>query len=505
MAKDLQTVVQQFRSYTRRMKDYSEAIAVLGWDLRTGAPKKGQGQRSEVIGSLSTELFKMGVSAEMKEFIDSLSETGAYEQLDEVTRALVRECKKEYERSHSIPSDLYQEYVVLTSKSETAWEEARHNNDFANFQTYLEKIVDYTKRFIEIWGYQEHPYNTLLDQYEPGITVAILDPLFADLRAQSVALLQAIQERGRKTDTSFFGQRFPIDDQRRFSEHVLKKIGYDFEAGRLDVSAHPFATGLNPGDVRITTRFQEDDFRFAIFSTIHEGGHAIYEQNIGKELVGTILSEGASMGIHESQSRFMENMIGRSFGFWTYFYDDLRNMFPAQFADVSIDQFYRAVNQVEPSLIRTEADELTYNLHIMVRYELEKALIGGDLQVADLPGAWNDKMKEYLGVVPQTDSDGVLQDVHWSFGAFGYFPSYSLGNIYAAQFEAALRRDMPDYKEAIQRGEFSAVKSWLNDKIHKYGRLLEPKDILASVTGESIDARYLVNYLQSKYTEVYDL
>ncbi|MFC4767048.1 carboxypeptidase M32 [Effusibacillus consociatus] len=505
MAKDLQSTVQAFRSFTRRMQDYREAIGVLGWDLRTGAPKKGRTQRSEVIGTLSTDLFKMGISGEMKEFLVELSEPDTYEKLDPITRGIVRECKKQYEKSQLIPPQLYQEYVVLTTKSETAWEEARKKNDFAAFHPYLEKILDYNKQFIDIWGYQGHRYNTLLDHYEPGISVETLDLLFADLRTKSVALLQAIQDRGQATDASFFEKTFPVDDQRRFSEFVLRKIGYDFEAGRLDQSAHPFATGLNPGDVRVTTRFHPNDFRSALFGSIHEAGHAIYEQNISQELIGTLLSEGASMGIHESQSRFLENIIGRSHEFWTCFYDDLSEFFPEQFKRVDLDEFYRAINQVQPSLIRVEADELTYNLHIMLRYELEKALIGGDLAVADLPAAWNEKMKDYLGIVPPNDADGVLQDVHWSGGAFGYFPSYSLGNIYAAQFEAALRRDLPDYKESIKRGEFSAIKSWLNDKIHKHGKLLEPKEILSSVTGESINSKYLVEYLENKYTMVYGL
>ncbi|WP_018131331.1 carboxypeptidase M32 [Effusibacillus pohliae] len=505
MAKDLQTVVEEFRRYTRRMKDYTEAIGLLAWDLRTGAPKKGQEQRSEVIGTLSADLFKMGVSAEMKEFLDRLSEPDTYEQLDPITRGVVRECKKEYERSQRIPAELYQEYVVLVSKSETVWETARNQNDFASFRPYLEKILEYLDRFIEIWGYQGHKYNALLDHYEPGITVDILDPLFADLRGKSIELLHAIRERGRATDTSFFQKRFPTVDQRRFSEHVLQKIGYDFEAGRLDESAHPFATGLNPGDVRVTTRFQENDFRTAIFGAIHEAGHAMYEQNISPDLIGTPLCDGASMGIHESQSRFWENMIGRSREFWRYFYHDLTAFFPEPLQGVSVDDFYRAVNQVEPSLIRVEADELTYNLHIMLRYDLEKALICGDLSVSELPVAWNEKMREYLGVEAPNDADGVMQDVHWSAGLFGYFPSYSLGNIYAAQFEAALRRDLPDYKEAVKRGEFSVIKQWLRDNIHKHGKLLEPREILVQATGESIDVRYLVNYLQEKYQSVYEL
>ncbi|GAX88474.1 carboxypeptidase M32 [Effusibacillus lacus] len=505
MSERIGQVVKEFRAYTRRMKDYTETIGVMSWDMRTGAPKKGLGQRSEVIGTLSGDLFKMSISPEMKAFLDVLAEPDTYGKLDPITKGIVRECKKEYEKSHAIPPELYQEYVVLTNKSESAWEDARKNNDFASFRPYLEKILEYTNRFLEIWGYKGHKYNTLLDHYEPGMTVETLDSLFDGLRLKTVDLLKEIQERGQATNPSFLEQHFRKEEQRRFSHLVLQRIGYDFDAGRLDESAHPFATGLNPGDVRITTRYDENDFRTAIFSTIHEAGHAIYEQNISAELIGTLLSDGTSMGIHESQSRFLENIIGRSHEFWSCFFDDLLKFFPRQFQGVSLEQFFRAINQVQPSLIRVEADELTYNLHIMLRYELEKALIGGDLTVAELPGAWEEKMKDYLGVVPPNDADGVLQDVHWSFGAFGYFPSYSLGNIYAAQFEAALLRDVPDYREAVRSGEFGVVKKWLTDNIHKHGKLLEPKEILESVTGEAINSGYLVRYLEDKYTQVYNL
>lgn len=505
MAKDVTAIIREFQSYTRRMAQYKEAIGVLSWDLATTAPKKGKPQRSEVVGSLSTDLFRMGISPEMQEFLNVLTQPEVYATLDPVTRASVRECRKDFERNQKIPPALFQEYSVLTSKAEFIWEEARQNNDYAGFAPYLRQIIDYTKQFIDIWGYQGHKYNALLDMYEPGITVETLDPLFSQLRVQSVALLREILERGHRTSTAMFNKNFPVADQRKFSEHVLRKIGYDFNAGRLDVSAHPFATGLNPGDVRITTRFLENDFRSAIFGTIHESGHAMYEQNISPELIGTLLCDGTSMGIHESQSRFWENIIGRSYEFWTYFYKDLLNIFTVQFVEVDIDSFYRAINQVQPSLIRVEADELTYNLHIMVRYELEKALIGGDLSLADLPGAWNEKMRDYIGVVPENDAVGVLQDIHWAGGSFGYFPSYSLGNIYAAQFEAALRRDIPNYREAVRTGQFEVIKSWLGDKIHKYGKMLEPKEILQAVTGEAINASYLTVYLETKYHQVYGI
>jgi carboxypeptidase Taq len=318
MGKDTATVVKNLRAYVRKMANYREAAAVLSWDMATGAPPKGKEQRAEVIGMLATELFKMGIAPDMKEMLDTLSQEHIYTSLDPVTQAIIRELKKEYEKNQSIPAALFEEYTVLTSKAQVVWEEAKEKNDFALFQPYLERIVGYLQQFIDIWGYSGHRYNTLLDQYEPGITVETIDPLFAGLRDKSVTLLRKIQESGKAADASFLNKRFPVDAQRQFNTLVLKKIGYNFAAGRLDESAHPFSTGLNLGDVRITTKIYEHDFQMALFSSIHEAGHAIYEQNIAPELAGTLLADGASMGIHESQSRFWENLVGRSQAFWNY-------------------------------------------------------------------------------------------------------------------------------------------------------------------------------------------
>ncbi|MED0675097.1 carboxypeptidase M32 [Aneurinibacillus thermoaerophilus] len=505
MAQNKAEMTNKFRTYVRKMADYKEAVAVLSWDVMTCAPVRGKEQRAEVIGMLSTELFKLGIAPEMGEMLDNLSDTDTYEALDPVTQAMVRELKKEYDKNKSIPADLFQAYTVLTAKAQVIWEEAKRNNDFVAFQPYLEQIIDHLNQFIDIWGYEGHRYNTLLDRYEPGVTVEMIDPLFADLRKKSVELLERIQANGKPSDTSFLRKHYPAQAQREFSKFVLQKIGYDFTAGRLDESAHPFSTGLNLGDVRITTKIYEHDLQMALYSSIHEVGHAIYEQNIAPELAGTLLWEGASMGIHESQSRFWENIIGRSEAFWSCFYSEAAAMFPGPFAGVSVNAVYRAVNQVQPSLIRIEADELTYNLHIMLRYELEKALITGDLRVADLPGAWAEKMSDYLGITPPNDAQGVLQDVHWSGGDFGYFPTYSLGNIYAAQLEAALSRDIPDYREAVRQGEFGIITRWMKEKVHRHGKMLLPAKIIREATGEGINATYLIAYLEKKYTDVYEL
>lgn len=343
--------------------------------------------------------------------------------------------EKEYEENKKIPEAEYKEYVILCSKAETAWEEAKGKSDFSLFSPYLEQLIEFNKRFITYWGYQEHPYDALLDLFEPGVTVKVLDQLFAELKEAIIPLVKQVTASGNKPDTSFITKAFPKEKQKELSLYFLQELGYDFDGGRLDETVHPFATTLNRGDVRVTTRYDEKDFRTAIFGTIHECGHAIYEQNIDEALSGTNLSDGASMGIHESQSLFYENFIGRNKHFWTPYYKKIQEASPVQFKDISLDDFVRAINESKPSFIRVEADELTYPLHIIIRYEIEKAIFSNEVSVEDLPSLWNQKYQDYLGITPQTDAEGILQDVHWAGGDFGYFPSYALGYMYAAQLK----------------------------------------------------------------------
>lgn len=504
MSQSNQKTAEAFRQLISRMKHYEEAIGLIQWDLRTGAPKKGVNARSDVLGTLSGEWFRLSTSEAMGRHLEELLKPDTYQSLDQVTQRMVTETKKEYDRSVKIPAEKYEAYIVLATQSESVWEEAKHDNDFSKLQPYLEKIVAAKQEFVELWGYEGNQYNTLLDMYEEGMTVEKLDQVFGTLRAELVPLLKEIQS-APKPDTSFLDQTFDIAKQKQFSLYMLKQLNYDFEAGRLDETAHPFATGLNPGDVRITTRYLPNDVVSALFGTIHECGHALYEQNISPDLIGTSLCGGTSMGIHESQSRFWENVIGRSYGFWIRYYGELQKYFPEQLGGVSVDAFYRAINRIEPSLIRIEADELTYNLHIMVRYELEKGLINGSIAVKDLPEAWNEKYREYLGVVPDSDATGVLQDVHWSGGDFGYFPSYSLGNMYAAQMTETIRKELSDFDGLVERGELLPVKEWLTEKVYRHGKLLTPNEIITSVTGEELNPAYLVKYLKDKYKPLYGL
>ncbi len=497
-----QNVEQEFLEYVKKMTAYQEALSVLFWDLRTGAPKEGVEQRSEVIGVLSSEIFNMSTSTEMSSYITALSTD---KSVSEIVKKTVEECKKEYDRNKKIPANEYREYVILQSKAESAWEEAKANSDFESFLPYLEKLVATTKKFIGYWGYQGNKYNTLLDMYEPGVTVEVLDNVFGQLREQIVPLVKQIADSPNKPETHFLFEHFPKEKQREFSLKILEQMGYNFNAGRLDTTVHPFAIGINPGDVRVTTKYDEKDFRTAVFGTIHEGGHALYEQNISKTLVGTPLCTGTSMGIHESQSLFYVNFVGRNPSFWKKNYDLLKQYSNGQFASVPVEDYYRAINESKPSLIRIEADELTYPLHIMIRYEIEKGLFNDEIEVKDLPRIWNEKYQQYLGVQPENDAQGVLQDVHWAGGSFGYFPSYALGYMYAAQFKHAMLKDIPDFDQLLEKGDLKPIQEWLTEKIHKFGKLKQPLDILESVTGEGLNANYLADYLKEKYKEVYRL
>lgn len=497
--------LKRFRDLTGKIKHYEEILGVAYWDMRTGAPRKGIELRSQAIGDLSAESFKLSTSDEMGELLAQLSEPEALDNLGAIDRRLVAECSKEYERNRKIPPSLYREYVVLTSQAESAWEIAKENDDFPGFVPYLEQIIDFNRQFIDLWGSNGTPYDTLLDLYEPGMLTADLDRLFGELRSRLVPLVEAIAREGEHPDVSFLSGTFDKDAQKAFSVYILGEMGYDFEAGRLDESVHPFMTGLNPQDVRITTRYLPDNVMSALFGTIHEGGHALYEQNLDPALYGTLLSTGTSLGIHESQSRLWENIVGRSRTFWQRYFPELRKFFPGKFDDISVESFYRAINVVEPSLIRIEADELTYNLHIMIRYEIEKMLFNEGLSARELPEVWNAKYEAALGIRPRNDAEGVLQDVHWSGGAFGYFPSYSLGNMYAAQMMAVARRELSSLDAQISAGQLHPLKDWLTERVYRYGKSLYPAEIIANISGKALDSSYLCEDLERKYREIYRL
>lgn len=492
--------IEEFKNYLRKIEYLSNALALAEWDMRVYMPKKGIEARSDMFAYISGEVYKLQTSDTMKEYIEYFE--GA-DNLDDVMKSAVRNCRKIYNQTKKIPENRYREFVKVASMSGAAWEEAKEKSDFSIFQPYLEKVTEFKREFIGYWGYQGDRYNTLLDFFEPGITVEKLDEVFGQLKKGIVDILEKIKSSKVEINSSVFNKSFPKQQQQDFNMMLLKEIGYDLEAGRMDETMHPFTTDFGNKDVRITNHYYENEFRSALFSCLHEGGHGIYEQDIPDELEGTLLDGGASMGIHESQSRFYENIIGRSISFWKYFYPEVQKRF-SQFEGVSLEEFYKGINKVTPSLIRTEADELTYSLHVIIRYEIEKELINGRVEVKDLPGLWNAKYKEYLGVEPANDSEGVLQDVHWSDGSFGYFPSYALGNLYGAQFLNRLKKDIPNLDDKLENGELEVIHEWLKDNIHKYGAVYEPAEIIKMVTAEELKADYFIEYLYDKYSKIYE-
>jgi carboxypeptidase Taq len=477
-------------------------MAILHWDSMVNTPTQGKPYRGEILGYLSGEYYKLVTDEKVKKYIDYFNNIYI---LDTITAAMVKRIEKSYNEIKKIPQDFYTQYTIDASISSSAWEKAKNANDFSIFKPHLEKMVDYKKKFVEYLSYKENKYDTLLDMYEPGITVKKLDEVFSEVRDAIVLLLKKIESSTISIETDFFNKYFSKNDQEEFSKFILSKLEYDFtNRGRIDESEHPFTTDFGKDDVRITTHYYENDFRSAMFGCIHEGGHAIYEQDISKALMGTGLAEGTSMGIHESQSRFYENILGRSKEFWNYFYPEAKKRFP-QFEGITLEQFYRAINKVEPSLIRIEADELTYSLHVIIRYELEKMLINDELKVEDLPTAWNKKYKDYLGVEPTSDANGVLQDMHWSDGSFGYFPSYALGNLYGAQMLEIMKKDIPNLYPQISQGNFSDIHNWLTEKVHKHGSVYKPDELIKRITGEELKSKYFINYLNKKYSEIYNL
>lgn len=501
-SRTLQDKIKNFKQFIKEIKYHEEIINMMYWDLRTGAPRGGLKKKSEIMGAVAKKRLKMIVSNEMNTYLEYFSE---FEDLDYITKALLRECKILYKRNINIPLDKYESYIALISKAETIREEAKKKSDFSIVQPYLERIVSYNLEFIELWGYKENKYNALLGFYEPGMTVKKLDPIFNLLKNKLPSIVTDIKRNMNQPDESFLYERYDKHKQLKFSQFILKEIGYNFERGRLDESVHPLTLSINSNDIRLTTRFEHNNIKNSIFATLHEGGHGLYEQNISQKLSSTLLFEGSSMGIHESQSRLWENIIGRNLSFWECYYGKLQCLFPEILSSVPVQSFYRAINKVAPSLIRVNADELTYNLHIMIRYEIEKMLFNKDITVSDLPCIWNDMYKEMLGVTPKNEAEGILQDGQWSGGRFGYFPSYSLGNLYAAQIYNVMKKELGDFDNLIKLGELHVIKQWLSEKIYDSGKIYTPEEIILKISGEELNPQFFINYLIEKYNNVYSL
>src|SRR5262249_30263262 len=413
--------------------------------------------------------------------------------------ANTREIRRAYDRAVKLPPELVEEIARVTSRAQQVWQEARQANDFAAFRPWLEKIVALKRREAEAVGYKGVPYDALLDEYEPGATTAEITRVFAELRRDLVPLLQALLSAAKRPKREILERDYPVERQQVFGQAAAAAIGFDFDAGRLDVTTHPFCSTAGPGDVRLTTRYNARHFNEGFFGILHEAGHGLYEQGLDPAHFGTPRGSAVSLGIHESQSRLWENQVGRGRPFWEHFFPRARQVFLTALRDVGLDDFLFAVNDVRPSFIRMEADEATYNLHIILRFELEQALVSGDLKPADVPGAWSERFQKSLGLLPPSDTLGCLQDIHWSMGGLGYFPTYTLGNLYAAQFMEQARADLGDADADFRRGAFGRLKGWLNEKIHRHGMRYRPAELCLRVTGKPLSPKPLVEYLRKKF------
>lgn len=489
----------RLRALEKQLYAYLYAMTVIDFDAETVAPEGSADGRAEATEVLSRASFDLlvndGTAALLKE--------AAADAETEQERAEVRNLQRQYDEIARIPADEYAAFTKLCSQSVPAWTKAKRTNDFSLFAPYLEKLIAARRAQARYFAPDRDPYEVLLDRYEKGLTIAQCDEFFSTLRETIVPLLADIQTRGKAVRTDFLDQEWPIDAQRRVSKKIMELWGLDPAHCYLAESEHPFTTEFWRGDVRITTHYMPRDIFSNLYSVAHEGGHALYELNINPDYDYTVVTHGATMGIHESQSRLFENLVGRSRAFVHYLYPTLKELFPAQLADVSAEEIWRAVNRAEPGPIRTEADELTYCLHVMVRYEIEKQLIGGTLEAKDVPAVWAKLYKEYLGIEVPNDRDGCLQDSHWSGGAFGYFPSYALGSAYGAQMLRRMEQDV-DVWGAAAKGDLTPITAWLREKVHQYGGLMEPADVVKNACGD-FSAEDYIQYLTRKYTGLYGL
>ncbi len=495
--------LQQLKAHQKKVIRLSEISAILDWDQLTYMPTGAAADRADQQTTIQMLIHDLSVNPEVGHLLDACAAAVSSQQADSDDVALVRVSKRDYDLATKVPSNLIEELVGHSSMAYEVWVQARKQSDFSLFSPVLRKTVELNKRLADCLGYVEHPYDALVNQHEPGMTAAKLRQLFAELRPALVSLVADIGE-APQVNSEFLHGHFPIERQQELTINAVRTLGYDTNRGRQDKTVHPFCTSFSHNDVRITTRYDEQMIGGALYASLHEAGHAMYEQGLPAHLKLTALCRAASSGVHESQSRLWENMVGRGREFCSYFLPTLQHYFPEAFSKVTAEELYRAVNRVEPSLIRVEADEVTYNLHIILRFELEVAMLEGKLDVDDLPDAWDAALHEMLGITPPTDTEGCLQDVHWSSG-FGGFPAYTLGNLIAAQLWHTIQRDIPDLSACIATGNCTPLLAWLRDKVHSQGARLDPMDLVEHATGEALNSTYLINYLNGKYRDIYGL
>jgi carboxypeptidase Taq len=492
----------------RRVREASlldSCAALLGWDEETYMPSAGVRHRGNQVALLAGIHHEKATAPRLGELLTQLEGSALVADPDSPPAVNVREIRRVYDRLTRFPRLLVEEIARTTSLAQQEWALARRDSDFARFQPWLEKILALKRAEAACLGSTSVAYDALLDEYEPGAKSQDIARLFDALRRELVPLITAVASARHKPDTAFLRREFPVHRQQIFGEAVAVAVGFDFEGGRLDTTMHPFFTHIGPGDCRITTRFSAQDFGSGFFAILHEVGHGLYEQGLDPRHYGTPMGEAASLGLHEAQSRLWENVVGRSRPFWEHFFPRARQVFPGALSGVTLSDFHAAINHVEPAAIRVPADEVTYNLHILVRFELEQALLAGELKAADLPAAWNDAYRCYLGITPRNDAEGCLQDGHWSSGLIGYFPTYTLGNIFGAQLFARAMADLGDLNEQFAQGEFAGLLGWLRDRVYRQGHRYPAVRLIEQVTGRPPDHRPLVQALKQKYGELYDL
>ena len=497
--------IQKLKGLLAEVVDLQRSAAVLAWEQQTYMPPGGASARAEQLATLGGLAHRMFVTDEIGGLLAELEQSAGDWGYDSDEACLLRFIKRRYERERRIPTDLVAELARTTAIAQEVWVQARKAADYPMFKPYLRDVLSLRRQQAECLAPYDHIYDPLLDEYEPEMKTAEVRAMFASIKDDLVELVGTISERADAVRDEALHGDFDIERQRVFGLEVAQKFGYDLERGRQDEAPHPFCTHFSSDDVRITTRFDPTFLPSALFGTLHETGHALYEQGVDPRLARSGMDTGISLGGHESQSRLCENLIGRSRPFWRYFFPQLQAVFPDALANLDLESFYRAINRSAPSLIRVEADEVTYNLHVIIRFELELDLLTGMLDIDELPGAWNEKYQRYLGISPENDAEGVLQDIHWSMGAIGYFATYSIGNLLSVQLFNCAREALPNLDADIAAGDFDSLLGWLRDNIHHHGSKFTPRELVQRVTGGDMDARPYMAYLREKYSDIYDL
>jgi carboxypeptidase Taq len=499
---------QKYDELIKRSKEVNvigTCAGVLGWDEQTNMPRAGAAHRAEQSAFLRGLGHEKFTDPKLGELLTELEKTSLMDDEFSDEAVNIRELRHDYDLAVKIPKELVEELSRTRILAQAAWVEARSKSEFSIFQPLLEKVIELKKKEADCLGYEKEPYDALLDEYEPGMSAEAVKNVFDSFKDELIELVGKIADAPKKPDISILERHYDVERQKVFSQAAAAAIGYDFSIGRLDVTAHPFTTGLGPNDVRITTRYNPNHLGQALFGTLHEAGHGIYNQNLDSAHYGTPRGSSVSLGIHESQSRMWENHVGRGRAFWKHFFPRAKQVFPDVLADVAFDDFFFAINDVRPSFIRVESDEVTYNLHILIRFEIELAFLRGDLAVKDIPSVWNEKIKQYLGITPANDAEGCLQDIHWSMGAIGYFPTYTLGNLYSAQFYAKATEEIDGLEDQFAVGNFTNLKNWLTEKIHMHGCRYRAEKLVEVVTGKPLSHEYSMNYLKNKFGELYGI